>query len=263
LEEEKSNEKVLSFWEHLEVLRWTIIRIIIVLTALMTFFFSAKDFLFSKIIFPPLRSDFLIYKAMHWFSVKLNAPSLNPGSFHLQMINYNLSGQFMAHISTAFSIALIFSVPYILFEIWKFIGPALYQRERKNVGLIFLSSSVLFYLGAGVSYFLVFPLTLRFLGTYQVSELVPNQISLESYLSALYILVFSLGIMFELPVLVYFLSRIGILNRKILKAARNYAFVIILIIAAIITPTTDPFTMMVVALPIYLLYELSILVCKK
>ena len=127
----------------------------------------------------------------------------------------------------------------------------------------FFISSFLFYLGVVVSYFLVFPLTIRFLGTYNVSALVPNQISIQSYLDTLYILIFSMGIMFEMPVLAYFLSRMGIVTRQMLQSVRRYAFVAILVLAAIITPTTDPFTMLVVAMPLYLLYEVSILVCRK
>ena len=128
---------------------------------------------------------------------------------------------------------------------------------------VFFISSFLFYLGVVVSYFLVFPLTIRFLGTYNVSELVPNQISIQSYLDTLYILMFSMGKMFEMPVHAYFLSRMGIVSRQMLQSVRRYAFVVILILAAIITPTTDPFTMLVVAMPLYLLYEVSILVCRK
>ena len=129
--------------------------------------------------------------------------------------------------------------------------------------MVFLSSSFLFYLGVAASYFVIFPLTVRFLGTYEVSSLVPNQIAVQSYLGTLYILTFSMGVMFEMPVLAYLLSKIGLVHKEMLKKVRSYAFVTLLILSALITPTTDPFTMMVVALPLYLLYELSILVCKK
>ena len=190
-------------------------------------------------------------------------PALCPDDFNIQLININLSGQFITHITSSFLLAILISVPYLLYEIWKFINPALYDNERKNVSLIFLSSSFLFYLGAMVSYFLIFPLTIRFLGTYQVTKEVTNQISIQSYMNALFILTFSLGIMFELPIILFALNRIGLVSKKALKSFRKYAFLIILIVAAVITPTTDPFTMMVVALPIYLLYETSILLCKK
>jgi len=251
-----------SFWDHLEVLRWSILRVLAFVAVLVFVFFSFKNFLFDDIILPPLRSDFVVYRLFCQLGEWLHLPDLCPGDFKIHLVNYNLSGQFMAHISTAFTVSLTLSVPYLLFEIWKFISPALYPNEKRNMGWVFITSSFLFYLGVVVSYYLVFPLTIRFLGTYEVSELVPNQISLESYLNTLNILIFSLGIMFELPVLIYFLSRMGLVSRQMLRKFRKHAVVVILILAAIITPTTDPFTMLVVALPIYLLYELSILVSK-
>jgi len=192
----------------------------------------------------------------------LKFPALCPGDFQIELINFNLSGQFMAHLTTVFTVAFLLTVPYLLFEIWKFVRPALYDNERKNIGLVFFSSSFLFYLGAAVSYYIIFPLTVRFLGTYQISELVPNHISLDSYMSTFFLLTFALGVTFEMPVLAYFLSRLGIITRDTLKAGRNIAVVAILIVSAVITPTTDPFTMLAVALPLYLLYEVSILVCK-
>ncbi len=257
------SEKEFTFWEHLEALRWTILRSLGVVTVLTFVFFGFKDFVFSKIILPPLNSDFYTYRLLCLLSEKLKMPGLCPDDFSVQLININLAGQFITHITSSLIMAVVLSMPYLLFEIWRFINPALYEHERKNISIIFLSSSFLFYLGALVSYFLIFPLTIRFLGTYQVSGLVTNQISIQSYMNALGILIFSLGIMFELPIVIYALDRIGLVSKKALKSFRKYAFVGILIIAAVITPTTDPFTMLVVALPIYLLYEVSILLCNK
>lgn len=252
----------LSFWDHLESLRWTIFRVLIALVILVLLLFGVSDFLFNKIIFPPLSSDFVIYRYMCTLSDQLNFPALCPGEFQIKLINFNLSGQFMAHLTTVFTVAFLLTVPYLLFEIWKFIRPALYDNERRNVGWVFLSASILFYLGAIVSYYLIFPLSVRFLGTYQISDLVPNQISLDSYMSTLFLLTFAMGITFEMPVLAYFLSKLGIITRDTLRSGRNIAIVVILIVSAVITPTTDPFTMLAVALPLYLLYEVSILVCR-
>lgn len=259
---EKTDQEY-SFWEHLEQLRWVFLRIIIVVVLLLIIVFSFYNSFFSKILFAPLDSHFWIYEAFCTLSRLLKMPSLCPPEFHIQLINIEISGQFMVNISSSFYIAAIFAIPYIIFEIWGFISPALYPEEKKNVNLIFLLASVLFYIGATVAYFIVFPLTIRFLGTYQISELVPNQISIQSYFDTFFLLLFSLGASFEMPVLTYLLSRVGILNREILKKFRQIAFVVILIVAAVITPTTDPFTMMVVALPLYGLYELSILMCKS
>jgi len=259
----KASEQEATFWWHLEKLRWVILRTLAVVGLLMVIFFSNKNFLFNKIILAPLNSDFYVYRWFNDIAKLLNFNDLTIDNFHVQLININLAGQFMAHLSISFAFALIVSVPYLLFEIWRFIFPALYPHERKNIELIFFFSSFLFYLGAIVSYLIIFPLTIRFLGTYQVSSLVPNQIALSSYISALYILVFSMGLTFEMPVHSYFLSRLGIISRQTLKKGRGIALIVILIAAAVITPTTDPFTMMVVAIPLYLLYEVSILVCKK
>lgn len=252
----------LSFWDHLESLRWTIFRVLMVLTLFVLVLFGFSDFLFDQVIFPPLSSDFVIYRFLCYLSEYLHFPALCPGQFNIDLINFNLSGQFMALLSTVFTVAFLLTIPYLFYEVWRFIRPALYQNERKNIGWVFLSSSFLFYLGSAVSYFLIFPLTIRFLGTFQISELVPNHISLDSYMSTLFLLTFAMGITFEMPVLAFFLSKLGIISRETLKAGRSIAFVVILIVAAVITPTTDPFTMLAVALPLYALYEVSILVCK-
>ena len=257
------SEQDFTFWEHLEALRWTILRSLGVVTLLLFVFFGFKDYVFSNISRPPRKADLYTGRVFCLLGEKLKMAGLCHEDFRVQLININLSGQFVTHITSSLIMAVVVSMPYLLFEIWRFINPALYANERKNVSLIFITSSFLFYLGALVSYFLIFPLTIRFLGTYQVSDLVTNQISIQSYMNALAILIFSLGIMFELPIVILALNRIGLVSRKALKTFRKYAFVTILIVAAVITPTTDPFTMLVVALPIYLLYEVSILVCKK
>jgi len=258
-----SDTKTYSFWDHLEVLRWMLIRIALIIIVIGTLAFVYHDFIFTGIIFRPLSPDFGVYKLLSALSHHLNKPGLDPGTFHIRLINFQLSGQFFIHLSVSAAVAIIVAVPYILFEVWNFIRPALYPHEIKNVGWVFFFSSFLFYLGAAVCYFLIFPLTVRFLGTYQVSPLVPNEISIQSYFNALTVLVICMGLMFELPVIAFFLSKLGILHRSLLKKGRKYAFVAILIIAALITPTTDPFTMLLVALPVYLLYECSILVTAK
>lgn len=263
MSEKPKREKNLSFWEHLEVLRWVILRILVAILIFAILIFSTKDFVFNQIIFAPIDSDFWFYRTLCSLGNLLHFPALCPENFNITLININLTGQFMAHIGSSFSIALILVIPYIIFEIWNFVKPALYPNEKTHVGYIFISTTVLFYLGVALSYFIIFPLTVRFLGTYEVSSLVPNQISVQSYLGALYILTFSLGIMFEMPVLAYLLSKIGLIHKDMLKKARSYAFVILLTLSALITPTTDPFTMTVVALPLYFLYELSILVVRK
>ena len=252
-----------SFWDHLEDLRWTLLRSLGVLTVLVVLSFGFKDFIFDKIILPPLTSNFHTYRFLCYLAEITKFSGLCPESFQIQMINITLAGQFMTHMISSLIIAVVIAVPYLLFEAWKFVNPALYPNEKKSVGKIFFSASFLFYLGAAVSYFVIFPFTLRFLGTYQVSEIIENQISIQSYMNTLALLVFFMGLAFELPVVMYLLSQIGLVTKDMLRKFRRYAFVVVLILAALITPTTDPFTMMLVATPIYLLYELSIVVCKN
>ncbi|MGC3977367.1 MAG: twin-arginine translocase subunit TatC [Paludibacteraceae bacterium] len=171
-----SEEQIYSFWEHLEALRWTIFRILIAVLVIFIVVFIENDFIFSQLILSPLDSDFITYRALKSLLSFIGlSPALVP-DFNVQLINYELSGQFMMQISVSVMVATMVAFPYILFELWKFVKPALYDNESKNVGKIFFFSSFLFYLGALVSYFVIFPLTVRFLGTYQVSELIPNQI---------------------------------------------------------------------------------------
>lgn len=260
---DKNSKQELSFWSHLESLRWMTIRILLALSIVFVFVFVKYDFFFTHVILAPTNSHFITYRIFDYCLSCIGFPESGLGNFQLSLINYELSGQFMIQISGAFLVASVISLPYIIYEIWRFIRPALFPNESNHVGWLFFFSSFLFYLGAAVSYFLIFPLTIHFLGTYQVSSLIANQISVQSYFSALIILILSLGLTFEMPILTYFLSKIGIVSRKMLASGRRYAFVIILTLAAIITPTTDPFTLMAVTLPLYLLYEVSIWVCRK
>lgn len=257
------SEKDYTFWEHLEALRWTMLRSLGVILVLVIGSFSFKDIIFNEIILPPLTSDFYTYRLLCHLAERTGFPSLCPDAFQVQLININLSGQFMIHMLSSLIIAVVIAVPFLLYEAWRFIRPALYPNEKKSVAKIFLSSSFLFYLGAAISYFIIFPFTLRFLGTYQVSEIITNQISIQSYMSTLALLVFFMGVAFELPVVMYLLSQIGLVNKNMLREFRKYAFVVVLILSAFITPTTDPFTMLIVAAPLYLLYELSIVVCRN
>ena len=263
MKEATKSDITATFWDHLEALRWVILRIIAILLVMVITIFMFRDFLFNDVILPPLRSDFVFYRWLCAVGDLLHFPAICPENFNIHLINIELAGQFMTHISVTIMFSIVLLVPYLIYEIWRFIAPALYPNERKNVGWIFVSSAFLFYIGAAISYFIIFPLTVRFLGGYTVSDLIPNQISIQSYIGALYVLVFAIGLMFEMPILAYFLSRAGILEKKTMRKFRSYALLVILILAAIITPTTDPFTMCAVALPLYLLYEVSIWVCKK
>ena len=250
----------MTFWDHLDELRKVLYRSAIFLVVFMLVFFSLKDILFDSIIFAPTSSDFILYRGMDRVLQWLHLPALEP--FSLKLINIELSAQFFIHISTSFYFGLVCATPIILYFLWGFVSPALYPNEIRAVKKAFGLSGFLFFIGVMVGYFLVFPLTLRFLGTYQVSQSVVNEISLQSYISMFVWLILIMGVVFELPCLALLLSKFGIITKNLLKKYRKHAFVVILVLAAFITPSGDPFTLFAVAMPIYFLYEISILLCS-
>jgi sec-independent protein translocase protein TatC len=160
-------------------------------------------------------------------------------------------------MTTSFWLALILTFPYLTFELWRFVSPALYENEKKNIKGVFIFGTIMFFLGCVVGYSLVFPITLRFLASYELSDLIVNQISLDSYMDNFLMLIFIMGILFELPLVSWFLSKLGLLHRSFFKKYRKHAIVVLLLLAAIITPSGDPFTLFVVFIPLYLLYEIS------
>ncbi len=254
-------EKEMTFWEHLDELRKVLFRVAIAILVVAIALFFAKEFIFDNIIFAPTRDGFILYKWINYLLNLFGGEALE--SFNLKIINIDLTAQFFIHLSTTFYLSLVICTPYALYQLWTFVSPALYPKEKKGAKKAFGFASILFYLGLVVGYYLVFPLTLRFLGTYQVSESVNNDISLRSYISMFVSLILIMGIVFELPSVAAILSRLGLITKELLKKYRRHAFVILLILAAIITPSGDPFTLFAVGLPLYALYEVSIVVCKK
>ncbi len=215
--------------------------------------FAMKTEVFS-IVLAPTKSDFITYR---WFSQFGDI-----ADFNLNLINTQLTSQFSVHMQVSIMIGIICVCPYILYSIFAFVSPALYENERKYARLLVVAGYIMFMIGVALCYFLIFPLTIRFLGNYQVSDDVANIITLSSYIDTLTMLTLMLGIVFELPILCMLLGKMGILTADFMKEYRRHAIVIILIVAAIITPTTDVMTLMLVTLPIYLLYEISILAVK-
>lgn len=259
MNKKRSNQEEMTFWEHLDELRKVLFRSAIVIVALMIVIFAAKDCVF-RIVFAPTNSDFILYRGINYVMRMLGMDGLD--QFKIELINIDLAAQFFIHISTSFYFALVIATPFVIYQLWTFIKPALYERERKAAIKGFSLASILFYAGILVGYYLIFPLTLRFLGTYQVSTDVANQISLRSYISMFVWLILIMGIVFEMPSLSVILSKLGILSKSFLKKYRRHAFVALMVVAAIITPSGDPFTLAAVGLPLYALYELSILVCS-
>ena len=189
-------------------------------------------------------------------------PDFCDESFTIDMINIDLTAQFFRHLSTSFWVAIIFICPYILFEVWRFVAPALYENEKKNVRWVFLFGSIMFFIGCLVGYSVIFPMALRFLYTYSLSDVIHNQLSLDSYMDNFLILVLVMGLVFEMPLVSWLLSQFGILRKSFFRQYRRHAIVVLLIAAAIITPTGDPFTLALVFFPLFGLYELSIFFVK-
>ena len=257
-------DKEMSFWDHLEELRWSLMRVIIALGIFLIGWFSIMPAIFKDFVLGPTNSNFFLYKFLANLS-NLGGilPDFGSDKFSVEIININVASQFMTHISTSLWFAFVSTFPYLIYELWKFIRPALYPNEKKYIGFAFLFGTFMFYLGCAVGYSVVFPFTFRFLTEYQLSDTIINQISLNSYMDNFMLLVMMMGIVFELPMMVWILSRMGIINRSFLKKYRKHAVVVLLVLAAFITPTGDPFTLMTVFLPLYLLYEFGIILAKK
>lgn len=226
-------------------------------------YFIAMPYLFDNVILAPCRDSFIFYSFLHWIGDVFNlSGDFFTENFHVTLININLAAPFFIHISTAFWLSVVTAVPYLFYEIWRFITPALYPEEQAGVRKAFGMGAILFFLGVLVGYFMVYPLTLRFLSTYQLTPEIVNQISLNSYIDNFMMLILCMGLAFELPLVTWLLSLLGLINKTFLKKYRRHAAVIIVVVAAVITPTGDPFTLTAVSLPLYLLYELSILMIK-
>jgi len=252
-----------SFWSHVETLRWLLLRCLIVVFSIAIASFFFKDFVFDRIILAPCQNDFVTYSALCRLGTWLSMPGLCPEIQNINIININLAAQLFTHLSISFYIGLIIGFPYLMIEFWLFASPALYSKERKPAIKGVISFVILFFSGVLVAYYVIFPLTLNFLGTYQVSASIENQISLNSYISTFLTLLFMMGLVFEMPIVAYFFAKIGLLKSSLLSKYRKFSIVIILIAAAFITPSTDVFTMFLVAIPLQLLYELSRLVVKQ
>jgi sec-independent protein translocase protein TatC len=255
------DEKEMSFWDHLTELRGTFVRSLLAIVVLAIVAFFNKDFVFNEIVLAVKESDFITNRLLCTLGQLLGIDYFCVKDMTLEIININMSGQFMTHMYISFVAGFIVAAPYIIYEFWRFIKPALYDVERKNSGSAVIVSSLLFISGILFSYFLIVPLTLNFFGSYHVSEMVRNQISLSSYISTVVTVTLSIGLVFELPVVIYFLTKVGIVDIKFLKKNRKYMLVVVLILSAIITPP-DVFSQVLVTVPLMILYEFSILLAR-
>ena len=252
-----SDDAPMTFWDHLEALRTVILRILAVALAGFIVAFCLKEPLF-RLILAPASPDFILYRWITAVAGFMGIDATALQDFNVDMFSTTLTAQFMIHMKMAFYISLVIIMPYTLYMLFGFVSPALHQNERRSSIRVVVWSYILFMTGIILDYLIIFPLAFRFLGTYQVSADIPNVITLESYTNLLVTLTLLMGILFELPVLAWFLGKLGIIDSGFMKRYRRHAIVAILIIAAVITPTTDVFTLTIVTLPIYLLYEVSI-----
>ncbi len=254
----------MSFVDHLESLRWHLVRssAVIIGLALVAFFY--KDILFDQIIFGPKRTDFWTYRMLCELSQYYNLDAgLCIEKINFTIMNNTMAGQFNLHLTASFYAGFIMGFPYLLFELWSFIKPGLHAKERKNAtGLIFYGS-FLFLTGILFGFFIITPMSVNFLGSYAISEEIINQITLDSYLSTVAMLTLATGLVFELPIVIYFLSKMGMMTPKFMRSNRRIAFFIIILIAAFITPTPDAPTLLLVAAPLYFLFEISIFVSAR
>lgn len=253
----------MTFWDHLEALRWMLVRVFSALGIFIIGGFAFIPWIFEHVIMAPIDNQFFLYR---WLAKMSEQVAIMPDDltrpFHVSIINIRLSSQFFLHMSLSFWLALLITFPYLVYEVWKFICPALYENERKRMRFTFVFGTVMFFIGCVVGYSVVFPLTLRFLYNYQLSASISNQLSLDSYMDNFLMLVFMMGIVFELPLVSMLLGKIGILHRGFFSAYRSHAVVALLVVAAFITPSSDPFTLMAVFIPIYILWELSAFLVK-
>lgn len=255
-------EREMSFWDHLEELRMVLFKMLATLIIGFVGFFIALPHIYDSVIMGPTKKGFITFELLQ----KMSGDSgilpdfISNTDLSVRIININMASQFMTHMSLAFYLSLLFSFPILLYLLWQFVAPALYQEEKGSIRVAFLGGNILFVAGIAVGYFVVFPLTLRFLVDYQLSSLIENQLSLDSYISNFLFLIFMMGVAFELPLLCFVLSKLGLITRELFSRFRRHAIVVLIILAALITPTGDPFTLSVVFIPLYMLYELSAIV---
>lgn len=258
----KNESHEMSFLDHLEVLRWHLIRSTMAIVLMGGIAFIAKDFIFDVLLFGPKKADFPTYQLLCTAARFLGfEDSFCFTELPFRIQSRTMAGQFSAHIWTSITAGFIVAFPYVIWEFWKFISPGLLENERKTSRGFIIISSLLFFIGVLFGYYVITPLSINFLGSYQVSDQVFNDFDLSSYISLVRASVLASGLIFQLPILIYFLTKIGIVTPEFLRKYRKYSLVIVLIISAIITPP-DVASQIIVAVPVIILYEISIYISK-
>lgn len=251
----------MTFWEHLDELRGSLIKMIaaLLLCSIVAFFFKEELF---RIILAPHDSHFITYRLLDSISHTLFPHGTPATAWQVQLINTGLAHQFLLHVKASLYAGLLLTCPILIYLLFHFVSPALYTHERKYAYRLVGSGYIMFMLGVILSYFVIFPLIFRFLGTYQVSDTITNTVTIDSYMHTLLNVSLSMGVVCEIPVICYLLGSMGLINASMMRRYRRHVIVVLLIVAAIITPTSDVFTLMLVALPMWMLYEISIWIVK-
>lgn len=260
---EDEQEDEMSFLDHLEALRWHILRSLAAIIILMVVAFFSKRLLFHDIILAPSRPDFWTYRLLCKLSVILDQPFLCVEKLSFIIQSRTLTGQFTTHIGVSFVAGLVIAFPYVFWEIWQFVKPGLYPKERAMTRGSVFYVSLLFFMGISFGYWILSPLSINFLANYQIDESIQNEIDLLSYIEMLVMMVLACGLMFQLPMVVLVLAKAGLVTADFLRMYRRHAILIIVVIAAILTPSPDMFSQVIVALPIYMLFEMSILLAAR
>ncbi|WP_276090899.1 twin-arginine translocase subunit TatC [Pedobacter sp. JY14-1] len=259
-EKGKNLEAEMSFFDHIDVLRKHLLRALAVVFVLTLGAFYFTDFIFNTVIMGPKNPGFWTYRMM--CKLVEMFPQLGPDfcitKIDAKIINTEMAGQFTLQLNSCVMVGIVLGIPYLLFELWLFVKPALHDNERKSASGFVAFASVLFFVGILFGYYIVCPLSINFLTNFTVSPDIQNTFTIDSYLSSVMTLTLGSGVIFQLPVIIFILSKLGIMTPAFMRSSRRYAIVIILIVAAVVTPTADPFTMMVVATPLFVLYEMSI-----
>ncbi|HAE13559.1 MAG: twin-arginine translocase subunit TatC [Chitinophagales bacterium] len=259
----RKNRNEMSFIEHLEDLRWHIIRTLVVIVACSVFFLIRPDIIFDKVILGPKDLNFPTYQVMCALGERLSLNGLCIDELNYDLFYLNISSPFFLYLKIAIMGGAIFAFPYILWEIWRFVRPGLHLHEKRNLGGLVFVATLLFYIGCFFGYFLLAPFSINFLANFELSDQVKNQFTFDSYLGILTGMVLWTGVIFEIPMIAYFLARMGLLTNKFMMQQRKFAFVASLVLAAVITPSGDAFSLFLVATPLWALYEVSIIVVRR
>lgn len=259
LDQQNGEEKEMSFLDHLEELRWHIVRSVAAIMIFMILAFAFAPWIFDNIVFAPANANFPTFRAFCRLADYLDKPGLCVTDIPFKIQSRYVTGQFSMQFAAAFVIGLIVAFPYVFWEIWRFIKPGLYTTERKSSRGAVFAVTFLFLLGVSFGYFVLCPMSMWFFATYSISDVIVNEFDITSYVQTIIALVFGSGVLFQLPVVIFFLTRIGLVTPKFLRQYRKHAIIIILVLAAIITPP-DPLSQTIIAIPLYLLYEISIFI---